>query len=106
MFEYFMVMYGNDIINMIIVAVFGMLGVVIKNIVKKYLNEKIAQDVVKAAVLFVEQCFNHLHGKEKLDAAVNRASEVLTAKGIKISAVELETLIEAAVAEFNEAFKK
>jgi LL-H family phage holin len=106
LFDYFMFAYGGEIVVMIVTAVFGMLGVAVKNLVKKYLNNKTAQDVAKTVVLFVEQCFKDLHGEEKLTAALNRASEVLTAKGIEVSAFELETLIEAAVAEFNEAFKK
>ena len=106
MFEYFMATYGNEIIMMIVTAVFGMFGVIVKNIVKAYLNDKKKQDIAKAVVLFVEQCFTELHGKEKLRVALTRASEILAEKGIAFSAVEMETLIESAVAEFNEAFKK
>ena len=106
MFEYFMFTYGNEIISLIVTAIFGMLGIVIKNIVKTYLNDKKKQDIAKAVVLFVEQCFTELHGKEKLRVALTRASEILGEKGIAFSAVEMETLIESALAEFNEAFKK
>lgn len=106
MFDYFMWTYGNEIVVMIVTAVFGMLGVVVKNLVKKHLNDNTKKDVAKTVVLFAEQCFKDLHGKEKLQAALNRASEILAEKGIEVSVLEMETLIEAAVAEFNEAFKK
>ena len=106
MFDYLMWTYGGEIIAMIVSIIFGALGFAVKNMVKKYLNNKTAQDVAKTAVLFVEQCFKELHGEEKLHAALNRASVVLSEKGIDISATEMETMIEAAVAEFNEAFKK
>lgn len=106
LFDYFMFTYGNEIVLMVVTAVFGMIGIVIKNVLKKYLNSKEKQDVARSVVLFAEQCFKHLHGDEKLHAALNRASVILAEKGIKFSVTEMETLIEAAVAEFNEAFKK
>lgn len=106
MFEYFMVTYGNEIITMIVTAIFGMIGIMVKNLVAKYLNDNTKRAVAKTVVQFVEQCFKDIHGKEKLDVALHRASEILTEKGINVSALEMETLIEAAVSEFNEAFKK
>ena len=57
-------------------------------------------------VLFVEQVFKDLHGQDKLDKAMARLSDLLLDKGIDFTQQEIETLIEAAVAEFNEAFKK
>ena len=106
MWDYFMWTYGNEIVVMIVTAVFGMFGIVVKNMLKKHLNDDTKQKVARAVVLFVEQCFKDMHGEEKLHAALNRASVVLAEKGIDFSVTEMETLIEAAVAEFNEAFKK
>lgn len=106
MFEYFMVTYGNEIVMMIVTAVFGMIGVMVKNLIAKYLNDSTKRAVAKTVVQFVEQCFKDVHGEEKLKIALNRACEMLTEKGIKVSVMEMETLIEAAVSEFNEAFKK
>ena len=105
-FEYFMFLYGNDIIALIVTAAFGTIGIIIKNLLKNYLNDETKRAVAKTVVLFVEQCFADLHGEEKLKAALHRASVVLEEKGISFSVNEMETLIEAAVAEFNEAFKK
>ena len=106
LFDYFMWTYGGEIVLMVVTAIFGTLGVVVKNLAKKYLNDNTKKAVAKTVVLFVEQCFKDMHGAAKLEAALNRASEILNEKGIKVSALEMETLIEAAVAEFNEAFKK
>lgn len=106
MFDYIMWTYGGEIIVTIVTVVFGVLGFVAKNLVNTYLNDKRKQDIAKAVVRFVEQCYKDLHGEEKLSAALNRASVILAEKGIKFSVTEMETLIEAAVAEFNEAFKK
>ena len=106
MFDYLMWTYGGEIITLIVTAVFGMLGIAVKNFVKTSLNDKRKQDIAKYVVRFVEQCFKELHGEEKLHAALNRASVIMVEKGIDFSATEMETLIESAVAEFNEAFKK
>lgn len=106
MFDYFMWTYGNELIVMIVTAVFGFLGFVVKDLVKKYLDDDTKRAIAKSVVQFVEQCYKHLHGEEKLNAALNRMSELLAEKGIKVSVLEMETLIEAAVGEFNEAFKK
>lgn len=105
-FEYFMFTYGNEIVTMIVTAVFGMIGVAVKGLAQKYLNDNTKRAVARTVVQFVEQCFTDVHGVEKMNIALNRACELLTEKGIKVSALEMETLIEAAVAEFNEAFKK
>lgn len=106
MFDYLMWTYGSEIIAMLVSIIFGVLGYVVKNLVKTYLNDKRKQDIAKAVVRFVEQCYKELHGEEKLKAALNRASKIMTEKGIDFSETEMETLVEAAVAEFNEAFKK
>lgn len=106
MFEYFMFTYGNEIVAMIVTAVFGMIGVAVKELVKKHLNDSTKLAVAKTVVQFVEQCFKDVHGAEKMQIALTRACDLLTEKGIKVSTLEMETLIEAAVAEFNEAFKK
>ncbi len=106
MFDYLMWTYGGEVIALIVTIIFGALGFTVKNMVKKFLNNKTAQTVAKTVVLFVEQCFKELHGEEKLHAALNRMTVILREKGVFISDTEMETLIESAVAEFNEAFKK
>lgn len=105
-FDYFMYTYGHDILTLVVSAAFGMLGILVKNLVQKYLNDNTKRAVAKTVVQFVEQCFKDVHGAEKMQIALTRACEILTEKGIKVSTLEMETLIEAAVSEFNEAFKK
>lgn len=106
LFDYLMWTYGGEIIAILVTVIFGGLGFVVKNLVKTYLNDKRKRDIAKDVVRFVEQCFKALHGEEKLKAALNRASKIMAEKGIDFSETEMETLIESAVAEFNEAFKK
>ena len=54
----------------------------------------------------MEQVWKNLHGPEKLRKALETAQVLLSKKGIDFDAEEMEILIEAAVAEFNEAFRK
>ena len=106
MLKEFISQYGMDILYTIITAIAGYVGIAIKNVVTKYFNDKTKQTVAKTAVQFVEQVYTELHGEEKLDQALEAASEMLTEKGITASELELRVLIEAAVSEFNDAFNK
>ena len=106
MFAEFISEYGTTILYTVITALAGYLGIVIKNLYTKYINDKTKQTVVRTVVQGVEQMYKDLHGEDKLNAALENASEMLALKGIEISEFELKLLIEAAVAEFNDAFHK
>lgn len=106
MFAEFINTYGMEILFTILTGIAGYIGIVVKNLVTKYVNDKTKQAVAKSAVQFVEQVYKDLHGDEKLDAALTAASEMLAEKGITVTQLEMRVLIEAAVAEFNEAFNK
>lgn len=98
--------YGMEILFSIITAIAGYIGIVVKNLCTKYINDKTKAVVAKTAVQFVEQVYKDLHGEEKLNAALEAASEMLAEKGINVSDLEMRVLIEAAVGEFNNAFNK
>lgn len=100
----FISVYGATILYSILTAIAGYIGIVIKNLYQKYINDKTKQDVAKTVVQAVEQMYKDLHGDEKLQKALEAASDMLMTKGITISDIELRMLIEAAVAEFNDAF--
>ena len=106
MFAEFINAYGMQILYAILTGIAGYIGIVVKNLVTKYLNDKTKQSVAKSAVQFVEQVYKNMHGDEKLNAALTAASEMLAEKGITVTDLEMRVLIEAAVAEFNEAFNK
>lgn len=106
MFAEFINIYGMEIMTAVLGIIFTVLGYVLKNLVKKFLDDNTKLTIATVCVQFVEQVYKNLHGPEKFDAALVRAAEMLAEKGIKFSALEMETLIEAAVAEFNEAFNK
>lgn len=98
--------YGMDILYTIVMAIAGYVGIVIKNLATKYINDKTKRDVAKTAVQFVEQVYKDLHGEEKLNAAFSAASEMLAEKGITVSDLEMRVLLEAAVNEFNKNFNE
>lgn len=106
MFAEFVNAYGTQILYTIVTAIAGYIGIVLKNLVAKYINDKTKKEVAKNAVQFVEQVYKNLHGEEKLIEALGAASEMLAEKGITVTELELRVLIEAAVAEFNKAFEK
>ena len=106
MFAEFINAYGLTILYSIITAIAGYVGIMVKNMVTKYLNDKTKRAVAKDAVKFAEQVYKNLHGDEKLNEALKAASEMLAEKGITVTDLELRVLIEAAVAEFNKAFEK
>lgn len=102
----FLNQYGMQILYTVVMAIAGYLGIVVKNLATKYINDKTKRDVAKSAVQFVEQVYKDLHGEEKLNEALQAASEMLLEKNITVTSLELRVLIEAAVAEFNNAFGK
>lgn len=106
MFADFINQYGTSILYTVLTAIFGYVGIVAKNLYTKYINDKTKQSVVKTVVQGVEQMYKDLRGDEKLNKALEAASEMLEEKGIAISGFELRMLIEAALAEFNGAFNK
>lgn len=96
----------KELITTAVIALFGWLGLQAKNLYKKLITTKIAQNVCRTTVRYVEQVYKDLHGEEKLHKAMERAAEILASKGIYISENELESLLEAAVNEFNNSFTK
>lgn len=106
MFTDFINQYGVEILVTIITGVVGYIGIVAKKLCTKFLNDKTKQAVAKTAVQFVEQVYKDIHGEEKLNKALEAASEMLSEKGITVSGLEIRALIEAAVGEFNNNFDK
>lgn len=106
MFIEFINAYGLELVNLALTAILGYLGLVAKRLYEKHVNNQTKKDVVKTVVQGVEQLYKDLHGDEKLQKALEAASEMLLERSITVSEFELRMLIEAAVAEFNNAFNK
>ena len=93
--------YGMEIIFTIVTAVAGFIGMQIKALYEKYITDKRAKAVVETCVSAIEQLYHDLDGAEKYEKAVEAAQEMLTSKGIDVTELELELLIESAVSAFN-----
>lgn len=105
-FGEFIQQYGATILYTIITAILGYLGIAIKNLIAKYLNDKTKREIVRACVRAVEQMYKDLHGQEKVDKVVEYATEILMSKGIEISASEIKVLLEQFVQEMNQEINK
>lgn len=98
--------YITQIILAVFLALAAFLGAQVKALYNKYVTTEIKQAVCRTTVRFVEQVYRDLHGREKLEQAMAKASELLAEYGITISETELVAMLEAAVNEFNNAFWK
>lgn len=98
--------YGLAIISTILTAIFGFLGAKIKRYLDEKENARIVQHIVKTTVLAVEQMYKGLKGTDKYRMALENITEILEQKGIAVTELELQMLIEAVVSEFNEPWKK
>ena len=105
MTEIFM-QYLTEIVSALLSAFAVWLGIELKKLAQKYVNTQTKKDVARTVVQAVEQIYKDLHGEEKLAKALEAASEILTEQGIHVTGLELRTLIEDAVGEFNGAFWK
>ena len=81
----------------IVGAVASWIGVQLKRLYTEKDNTKEKQDVVQSTITYIQQVYGDLKGEEKLEKALDTASEWLTSKGITVSDSELRVLIESAV---------
>ena len=85
----------------IVTALAGFVGAQIKTLYQRYVNDRIKRDVAHTCVKAAEQLYHDLGGPEKLKKAQEGVRQMLEEKGIPISELEMNLLIESAVAEFN-----
>lgn len=89
-----------DIVVAVVLILAGYIGVYIKNLATKYINDSTKKKVVSSVVTAVEQIAKSQIGitsQEKLDSAISDATHILESKGINIDETELRDLIEEAV---------
>ena len=98
--------YAAQLLGTLLVTLFGIFGMALRNLAARHLDTDTKRTLAKIVVQFVEQTYKNLHGEAKLNAALAALSELLKEKNIKASEQEMRILIEAAVAEFNNAFRK
>ena len=93
--------YAPTILYSVLVAVAGFLGACAKRIWERISADQTKKEVAETVVRAVEQMYKDLRGEEKKEKAVEGIRQMLDAKGITIADIEIEMLLEAAVAEFN-----
>ena len=98
--------YALPVIAAAVTALAGFLGAQLKGLYQKYINDKTKESVVRTCVKAVEQLYHNLSGPEKLEKAKDGVVEMLNEKGIPISDLEMNLLIESVVSEFNYGFAK
>lgn len=84
-------------------------GIQVQRVADKYaIKAKLDANktIVNLAVKYVQQVFNEADNKTKYNEAKNKALEILSEKGIKITDAELNMLIEASVANFKQGMKE
>ena len=86
-------------------AIASWVGVQLKRLYTEKVNTKEKQDVVESTVTYIQQVYWDLKGEEKLEKAVETASDWLTSKGINVSDSELRVLIESAVYNMKKGFE-
>lgn len=86
-------------------AIASWVGVQLKKLYTEKVNTKEKQEVVESTVTYIQQVYWDLKGEEKLEKAVETASDWLTSKGINVSDSELRVLIESAVYNMKKGFE-
>ena len=87
-------------------AVAGYVGTQVRALYEKHINDRKKEAVVRTCVKAVEQLYHDLSGPEKLQKAQEGVVQMLNEKGIPISELEMNLLIESVVSEFNYGFAK
>ena len=101
MVKEFLAQYGMEIISTAVMAIFGFVGICLKNVIKKFSDERTKEQVCKTVVKAVEQMYSDLTGTEKYEKAVENITDMLTEKGISATELEVQMLNESAVKEMN-----
>lgn len=96
--------YGLMILYALLTALAGFIGTQIKKIYENHVNDETKQKVVATCVKAVEQLYQDLNGEEKLNKAKENIVAMLSTKGIEITDIEIDMLIESCVAELNLGF--
>jgi hypothetical protein len=98
--------YVLPVIMAALAAFAGWLGTQLKKLVQKYIDNKTKESVVRTCVKAAEQIYKDLKGNDKLQKVKENIVAMLNENGLTISELEMDMLIEAAVAEMNKQINK
>ena len=104
MLEFFVYTYGPTLVGALLCAIMGTLGFAAKRLYEKRINTEEKKSIARTVASYVQQVWKDIHGPEKMAKALESAEELLKKKNINFNASEMRIYIEAAVAEFNDAF--
>ena len=106
LFAQFINTYGVPILYALLTALAGALANAIKALYTKYINDKTKKAVAQTVVMAVQQLYEDLEGPAKFDIALDNMLQMLGEKGITITKLEAQMLIESAVGEFKNIFMR
>jgi len=92
----------TEILTFALTAIVGFIGAR----VKAFINDETKRKVAKTVVSAVEQLYKDLSGAEKLQKAKESIVEMLNEKGINITELELNMLIEEVCNSFKQSVKE
>ena len=93
--------YVLPVLAAAVTALAGFIGTQLKALYRRWVDDKTKEAVVRTCVKAAEQLYHHLGGPEKLGKARESIRQMLEEKGVAISPLEMDLLIESVVAEFN-----
>jgi phosphoglycolate phosphatase-like HAD superfamily hydrolase len=94
--------YVLPVLAAALTALAGFVGAQLKNLYRRWVDDKTKEAVVRTCVKAVEQLYRDVGGPEKLERAREGIRQMLEEKGIHITQLEMDMLIESVVSEFNQ----
>lgn len=95
-----------EIIGTILTGLVAYIATRVKNKYIEYVNTETKQRIVKTVVSATEQLYKDLKGDEKLEKAKDSIIALLNEKGLTITELELNMMIEEVVNGFNQGLRK
>lgn len=95
--------YGVELLKIALTAVLGALGTWIGKIYKTRVNDETKRKVVRTCCAAINQLYKDLDGPTKYALACDAIEKMLAEKGITITALEIEMLIEEVCYDFKQA---
>ena len=102
----FLSSYGTELLYTILTAIISFLGIKLKALYEKNVNDCIKKNIVEDTVKYVEQLYKNKTSEEKKNIAKENILKLLTEKKITITDLELEVLIESACNNIQRNKKK
>lgn len=90
----------------ILTAIASYVGMKVKHLFEEKVNTETKLKVVETTCKYVDQVYKDIHGREKFETAKDAIVDQLNKKGIEITDLELEVMIESVVKGFKDGFSQ